>query len=304
VRRSLSVIVAVTLSAGVIATVVVSRRVAASSRRIAVHGLISSENTAFFANPRVRKEFGRHGLDVRVATATRDPDFALVANTSAPPRAIGHPSVLFSTPLVIAVPAELQPALIRAGTARRRGGIWTFDVARYLALVHDGRVPARIAAPAIESSTGMLFAALAGVAAHLGKPLVNAGDVDAVVNAVSPLFRPGAGALLVGSEAQFAAHPRPNTVLMYPDPDIASQQALESFTAVGGRARRLLATDPKLQELGAQDGLATPKPQVAGGARPDLAVMAVPPYAILEALVNRVTATIVASGAANGARKP
>ena len=68
--------IAVVLSAGVVATVVVSRRVAASSRRTVAHGLISTESAGFFGDPRVRKEFGRHGLDVRVATAARDPDFA------------------------------------------------------------------------------------------------------------------------------------------------------------------------------------------------------------------------------------
>ncbi len=294
---------AVVLSAGVIATVVVSRHVTASSRRTVAHGLISSENAAFFGDPRVRKEFGRHGLDVRVATTARNPDFALASNTSPPLPAVGHPSVVFSTPLVITAPGELRPALVQAGIARRRGGIWTFDLARYLALARDGKVPARIAAPAIQSSTGALFAAAAGVAAHGGRPLANTGDVDGVVNAVSPLFRPGAGSLIVGSGAQFP-HPRPSTLLMYPDPDVVSEQALASFTAVGARAGHLLATDPRLQELAAQDGLAAPMPQVGAGVRPDLAVMAVPPYAILEALVNRVAATLVASGAANGARKP
>jgi hypothetical protein len=295
---------AVVLSAGVIATVVVSRRVTASSRRIVAHGLISSENAAFFGDPRVRKEFGRHGLDVRVATTARNPDFALASNTSPPLGAVGHPSVVFSTPLAITAPAELRPALVQVGIARRRGGIWTFDLARYLALARDGKVPARIAAPAIRSSTGALFAAATGVTAHGGKPLANTGDVNGVVNAVSPLFRPGPGSLLVGSEAQLVPHPRPSTLLMYPDPDVLFEQALASFTAVGARAGHLLATDPRLQELAAQDGLAAPMPQVGAGVRPDLGVMAVPPYAILEALVNRVAATLVASGAANGARNP
>lgn len=295
--------IAVVLSAGVVATVVVSRRVAASSRRTVAHGLISTESAGFFGDPRVRKEFGRHGLDVRVATAARDPDFAFVSNAS-PPRAVDHPSVVFSTPLVIAVPGELRPALVQAGIARRRGAMWTFDLARYLAFAHDGKLPAQITVPAIESSTGALFAALAGVAAHNGKALANTGDVDRVVNAVSPLFRPGAGSLVVGSEAQLVAHPRPNTLLMYPDPDVVSEQALGSFTAVGARVRHLLATDPRLHELAARDGLATPKPQVAAAPGPDLAVIHAPPYAILEALVKRVSATLVASGAANGVRKP
>ncbi|WP_225997465.1 hypothetical protein [Myceligenerans pegani] len=118
-----------------------------------VTGVIGSEKKPFFDDPRVREEFARHGLDVRVTTAGSRQiatsvdldgvDFVFPSSAPAADKArevTGAETVHapFYSPMVVASFEPIAELLEEAGVARRSdAGMWTLDMHAYLELVAD-----------------------------------------------------------------------------------------------------------------------------------------------------------------------
>jgi hypothetical protein len=240
VRRKLSIVLAAILSVAVVATIIVSRHVENSSRRTQVFGVIAPDAQSFFHNALTNAEFARHGLVVDEDVRGRD--FTSTAS--------GNSQVRLSTPLVVSAPTALLPALERAGVVRNQ----RFHLARYMALARRQQAPALIAPPSIDSTSGALFAAIAGAAANGARMPATVAGVDHVVNSVSPLFRVAAGPLHVDTRAALLAATRPNSTLLALDPSVAEVHEFVSRSASGDRVLQLIATDPALRTLAAQHG--------------------------------------------------
>jgi len=151
-KRFLSLVLTGLLIAGVAVAVIAGHvgKAKAPGRLTTVRGIIGSEKQPFFADPRVRRIFANHGLDVEVDTAgsrqiatTIDLaryDFAFPSSSPAAlkiqlERKISTEYAPFYSPMAIATFTPIAQLLRRIGVARPNpGGSWTFDVGRYLDL--------------------------------------------------------------------------------------------------------------------------------------------------------------------------
>jgi len=154
VRRTLSVTFAVVLAAGVAAAIVWDR-FGGGKDPVVVRGVIGSEKGPFFADPAVRAEFRKQGLDVQVdavgswqMTSVKLGEYAFAFPASAPAaeriqrqRETTKAYAPFYSPMVVATFTPVAELLARPGTgiARRApDGHWVFDMKAYLAASAKG----------------------------------------------------------------------------------------------------------------------------------------------------------------------
>jgi hypothetical protein len=149
VRRTISIVVAVVLAIGVVATIVVSAD-RSEKRATVVRGVVDAESRAFFDDARVKNALERHHYDVkfdtvddRAMTSTLDLsryDFAFTSGTPvaekiSAERGVAQSYVPFVSPMAFATFGDIATILENAGVARRHGAYWTLDVKAYLDLV-------------------------------------------------------------------------------------------------------------------------------------------------------------------------
>jgi hypothetical protein len=135
-----------------------------------VTGLVGSEKTPFFADVRVQKALGRHGLIVTVqkagsrAIADRSDlksfDFAFPAGVPAAEKiqrelGISKSHNPFFTPMVIASWRPIADLLVQQGIAANQGSYYTLDMAKFLPLLQNKTrwkdIPGNTAFPANKS---------------------------------------------------------------------------------------------------------------------------------------------------------
>ena len=148
-RRIVSIVLSAVLVIGVIITIVATRGSSTKSL-LSVTGVIGSEKKPFFDDPEVQAIFHKAGYDVHVDTAGSRQiasqvdlskyDFAFPAGTPQADkikrdRKAKQVYVPFSTPMAIATFSDIAGLLQKAGVATDRGGWWSFDMGKYLALV-------------------------------------------------------------------------------------------------------------------------------------------------------------------------
>jgi hypothetical protein len=213
----ISIGLAAVLAAGVVLTILVSRRASSAKQLRVVHGVSDAENERFFADSRVKAAFARHGLDVRVDSVTSDQvvtsidaahdDFAFLMEpaTAAKIAAAHHAtptSLSLSNPMVVVTSKHVAQLLGTAGIAQEHQGWWTLDMRRYLDLVqrrtHWNELPGNtastdkrlvvISSPGVTTSEGAMYASLASYVASNRAVVSGVAQVDKIVNAVSPLF--------------------------------------------------------------------------------------------------------------------
>ncbi|RAY10947.1 hypothetical protein DPM19_32975 [Actinomadura craniellae] len=309
-KRVLSLILATGLAIGVIIAIVLGR---GASDTVTVRGVIGSEKLPFFADPAVRDAFARHGLRVEVdpagsrqiATTVNLDNYAFAFPGGAPAaeqilRRHGRTAKYapFSTPMAIASFQPIVDVLAGAGVARRgAGGIWIFDVRRYLELVEKGtrwdQIRGNTAYPVRknvlvsttdvrDSNSAAMYLSLVSHVAN-GDAIVQGAEAERrVLPLLSRLFLdqgysenssegPFEDYLAVGMgktplvciyEAQFVGRAvtgqiRPGMVLMYPSPTVVSKHTLVPLNSGGDRVGRLLTSDPALQQAAARHGLRT-----------------------------------------------
>jgi hypothetical protein len=217
-RRTLSIVVAVVLAVGVVATIVVATGGSSKKHLQVVRGVIGSEKQAFFNDPRVKAAFAKHGFDVEVDTAgsraiatTVDLskyDFAFPAGTPAAEKIklkshVTVSYVPFFTPMAIATFTPIAQLMEKVGAAQNHGGYWTLNMAKYLQLVDAhkrwNQLPGNTAYPTSKevlitstdvttSNSAAMYASIASYVANNNTPVENPGQVASVLNAVSPLF--------------------------------------------------------------------------------------------------------------------
>jgi hypothetical protein len=273
-----------------------------------VRGVVGSEKQAFFEDPQVRTALARKGVKVEVDPAGSRQiatsidlgryDFAFPSSAPAADRIqrqrhVSAKYTPFSSPMAIATFQPIADLLTKAGVAKH-GAVWTFDIARYLALAAKGvrwdQLRNNTAYPVRKnilvsttdprsSNSAAMYLAVAGYVANGDTMVQGAAAEKKVLPTVSRLFLgqgytdnttegPFGDYLSVGMgkaplvwiyEAQFvdaAAHGRikPGMVLMYPSPTVVSKHTLVPLNAEGDRIGRLLSTDPELQRLAAEHG--------------------------------------------------
>jgi hypothetical protein len=285
-----------------------------------VHGVIGSEKQAFFDDPKVQAALAGHGLRVEVdpagsreiATSVDLGKYDFAFPSSAPaaeriqqpsdvgPRVFGKKYTIFSSPMSIATYKPIADLLTKQGVAKYVGGIWTFDVGRYLALAAshtrwdqlkgNTTYPVRkqilvtTTDPRTSNSAAMYLSIVSYVAN--GDTVVQGSAAEKnVLPTVSRLFvdqgytdssseGPFADYLSLGMgktpmvcvyEAQFVdatvhGKLKPGMVLMYPSPTVLSKHTLLSRSADGDRIGQLLSSDVELQQLAAQHGFRTADP--------------------------------------------
>ncbi|SHN48121.1 hypothetical protein [Cryptosporangium aurantiacum] len=118
-----------------------------------VRGVVGSEKSAFFADPRVRDAFATHCLVIKVDPAgsreiatTVDLDRYQFAFPSSSPaaeklqraRSVQRVYTPFSSPMAVATFAPIVRTLTAAGVVRRTGTYSVLDMAKYLDLVARG----------------------------------------------------------------------------------------------------------------------------------------------------------------------
>jgi len=202
----------------VIGTVV--KWAASSSKKplLVVRGVVDSESKDFFADPRVKAAFAKHGIDVQavvadsgqIATLTDGanyhfaftPDIATVGQLLAA-RHVTTTYVPFYSPMAVATFTDVAQVLARANVARDHGGWWTIDMRDYLDLVGEhmtweqlpGKTGYRATKPVLITSTdrtasnsAAMYAAIVSYVANQNQVLDSPASVDTVVNRVSPVF--------------------------------------------------------------------------------------------------------------------
>lgn len=221
-RRGLSIGLAAVVAVGVIAAIVVSVagrfKPGGTGSTALVHGVIGSEKQPFFDDAAVKAVFRSHGLDVRVDTAgsrqiasTTDLskyDFAFPAGEPAAvkirkDRRTNASYQPFHTPMVVASFRPVADLLVAAGVATKQGGYYTFDIAKYEALVAQNKrwsdLPNNTAYSVSKSilvtstdvrtsNSAAMYLAIASYVANKDNIVQDPGQADAVLPAVSPLF--------------------------------------------------------------------------------------------------------------------
>jgi len=260
-----------------------------------VRGVVGSDLNGFFADPRVRAEFARRGLDVHVTTAANGssgsavdpPKYDFTFGTSAPSSTKGQArasTVPFVTPITVATSTDVARTLQRAGVAHDHGGWWRLDMNGFLDLVarHATSSVPLTTTEFTASSSPAMYASIASYVANHDRVLDSPASVDAVVNQVSPLFLEqrhaapstaalleyylskggAAGAMILVPEAAFVARATAhdpaigsNTVLVYPDPNMVTKYRFVPMSGTGAAVGHLLGHDQQLQQLAADHGL-------------------------------------------------
>ncbi len=217
-RRTLTLGLAGLLLLLVIGVVVVSNRSSGGGKVVVVRGVIGSEKKPFFDDPRVKAAFRKAGFDVQVDTAGSRQiatsvdlskyDFAFPAGTpQAQKIKSDHKAktvyVPFSTPMAIASFEPIVKILATAGVAKDEGGWYSFDMAKFLALVAADTRWSDLAGSAdypsnkqvLITSTDVTTSNSAGMYASIASYVLNGNNVvassaqaQAVAPVVAPLF--------------------------------------------------------------------------------------------------------------------
>ncbi len=155
-RRAGGVILALLLTIGVVAAVVVGTNgFGLINSTVAVSGVIGSEKRAFFEDERVREIFADNGYEVTIETAGSRQigtealdeatyDFAFPSSAPVAAKIAAERDVIgtydpFYSPMVIATFGPIVELLTEAGLASQRAdGSYAFDMAEYLAVVEAG----------------------------------------------------------------------------------------------------------------------------------------------------------------------
>jgi hypothetical protein len=183
-----------------------------------VHGVIGSEKQPFFADPKVKDAFAKHGLDVQVDTAgsraiatTTDLskyDFAFPAGTPAAvkiqrDRRISTTYVPFFTPMAVATFKPIADLLTAAGVAHQSANGGTLDMKGFMALTGANKrwseLPNNTAYPVNKSilitstdiatsNSAAMYASIASYVANANNVIAGPDDVAKVQDAVNPLF--------------------------------------------------------------------------------------------------------------------
>lgn len=221
-RRTVGLGVAVVLAVGVVIAVIASvsnnKAAPAPQKLLTVKGVIGSEKRPFFEDARVQTAFRRRGLIVQVDTAGSRQiatsvdlsayDFAFPAGAPAAAkikadRKLSTSYAAFYTPMVIASWKPIADLLVGAGVAKDQGGWYSFDVARYLDLVHKGTrwtdLPDNTAYPASKSvlitstdvrtsNSAAMYLSIASYVANGDNVVQNAAQASTAIQKVAPLF--------------------------------------------------------------------------------------------------------------------
>jgi hypothetical protein len=221
-RRTLGLLLAAALGIGVLVAIVISiqSRTAsgASGNLTVVRGVIGSEKLPYFSDPEVIGIFKKNGLNVKVDTAGSRQiatsfdlshyDFAFPAGVPAADkirlaRKINTSYSPFYTPMAIASYKPIAQLLVNAGVAQDQGGWYSFDVAKYLALVAANKrwsdLPNNTTYPTSKSilitstdirtsNSAAMYLAIASYIANGNNIVQNATQGAAVLPQVEPLF--------------------------------------------------------------------------------------------------------------------
>lgn len=226
-RRVAGLVLAAVLVAGIVVAIVLGRGLSSASGSGAgtddlrvVTGVIGSEKEPFFEDPRVRAEFARHGLDVRVTTAgsrqiatsveLEGVDFVFPSSAPAADKLQQETGAKtthapFYSPMAVASFRTIAELLEGEGIAKRADdGTWTLDMHEYLALVADdtrwedlkGAGEAYPSSRSIlisstdvrTSNSAAMYLAIASYAANGDNVVSSAQQRDAVLDEMSSLF--------------------------------------------------------------------------------------------------------------------
>ncbi len=233
--RILGIGLAVVLAIGVAAAIVISYTQShgtASTRLVAVRGVIGSEKQPFFQDAGVVAEFHAHGYDVVVDTAgsrqiatTVDLskyDFAFPAGEPAgvkiqQTRHARATYVPFFTPMAIASFKTISANLKTVGVVTTSNGVDTFDVKAFLALVAQNKrwtdIPNNTSYPAgtsilitstdpTTSNSAAMYLSIASYVANGNNVVQSPSDAQHVLPMVAPIFT-RQGFTLSSTEAPF-----------------------------------------------------------------------------------------------------
>jgi hypothetical protein len=197
-----------------------------------IHGLVTPSTAAYFADPRVRKEFAAHGLRVEIAamSSTRMArstaadfatyDFVFPSNLPLAEKiqqatGAGTSFSPFYSPLVVATSSNVAFALGKAGVAKRVDGYWLLDFAAYLDLVSAGTRGEDLAGRSQEGPPGQAsppsFAALTQAPVTTGDPRTS--DVAALYIALASYVANDAAVVTSRSELRRV---RPKVARLFP----------------------------------------------------------------------------------------
>ncbi|MEN9891382.1 MAG: hypothetical protein RLY78_1677 [Pseudomonadota bacterium] len=194
---------------------------AESRQQLSLRGLIGSEKSAFFADPRVQAALAAQGLTVAVdkagsrsiatqADPSRD-DFAFPSGAPAAAQIAGRAgsaaagaTTPFYTPMVVASWQPVAEILVANGVARRDGALrYTLDLGRLMALMSEGRrwkdltgsaafpsgKSVLVASTDLRSSnSASMYLALLSYAANHEQVVRSRAEVEAVVPQVADFF--------------------------------------------------------------------------------------------------------------------
>jgi hypothetical protein len=308
-RRIFSVVLAVVLIVGVAIAIFKGR--SSSHGTTTVRGVIGSEKQAFFDDPDVQKILARNGLKVEVDPAgsrqiatsidLKKYDFAFPSSSPAADRIQQQHQITakyapFSSPIAIATFQPIADLLAKQGVAKH-GAVWTFDMAKYLDLVHRklrwDQLPGNTTYPVRKnilvsttdprsSNSAAMYLAIASYVANGDEVVRGAAAERKVLPTLSELFVDqgytdnttegpfgdylslgmGKSPLVCAYEAQFVDAAvrgllKPGMVLMYPSPTVQSKHTLIPLNDKGDKVGHLLSSDPDLQYLAARHGFRT-----------------------------------------------
>jgi hypothetical protein len=217
-RRALTLGLAAVLLVLVGVVVVLSNRGSSDSSPVVVRGVIGSEKKPFFEDPRVQAAFRKAGYEVQVDTAGSRQiatsvdlskyDFAFPAGTpQAQKIKVDNKAatvyVPFSTPMALASFEPIAKILAAAGVAKDEGGWWSFDMAKFLALVAaDTRwsdLAGNTAYPSNKqvlitstdittSNSAAMYASIASYVANQNNVVASSAQAAAAATTIAPLF--------------------------------------------------------------------------------------------------------------------
>ena len=219
--RILGIGLAAVLAVGVLIAIVVSYTQShnpASTKVVAVHGVIGSEKLPFFQDPDVIAEFRARGYDVQVDTAGSRQiatsvdlskyDFAFPAGQPAAVKIQqDHKAkavyVPFFTPMAIATFTVIGDLLKSDGVATSSGGVYTLDVNAFLKLVAANKrwtdIPGNTSYQAgksilvtstnpTTSNSAAMYLAIASYVANGNNVVENPSQAAGVLPKIAPLF--------------------------------------------------------------------------------------------------------------------
>lgn len=273
-----------------------------------VHAVIGSEKAVFFDDPRVQDALAGHGYEVdyltagsrRIATDVNlnQYDFAFPSSAPAGAKIASENANLgtftpFHSPMALATFTPILSILGEQDVAREENGHWFIDVERYMDLSAEGvrwrdlsedyPSPRNVQVSSTDirtSNSAAMYLSILAWTANGGR-VPGPGDVDAVAEAVRPLFTGqgytesssagpfsdylsqgmGSKPLVMVYESQFVgellaqdSRLRDDMVLAYPDPTVLSEHTIIALTEEGAAVAKLISDDPQLQRLAAEHG--------------------------------------------------